>query len=70
MRAGAQEQAVISGCRVEVEAQRMEVAGRSGDKSPLIKAMSTEQSLVQNLNQPIIQPAETGRGVLCVFVCS
>lgn len=46
----------------------MEVAGKGegGDKSQLIKAISAEQGLVQNLNQPIIQPPEKKRVFLRV----
>lgn len=47
----------------------MEVAGKGegGDKSQLIKAISAEQGLVQNLNQPIIQPRRK-RECFCVCV--
>lgn len=43
--------------------------GEGGDKSPLIKAMSAEQGLVQNLNQFTIQPQRKKMGtVLCLHV--
>lgn len=48
----------------------MEVEG-GRDKIPLIKAMSAEPGLVQNLNQTIIQPLRKkgDGGDYGVFVC-